>query len=1062
MTDSPRISTHPAFCISIPEDETPSVTAASVASEYFQKELALHIDSTYVSPDTLVIIHDACYGHRFSRVKTTKTNLGLVVERPERIQAGIAGIASAYVRLGGRYSGAGDAPHPSKQPNRMIPFGIRKSSRSTCLTAPVVTSVHGTKWMQELTVMCNSAGEKLSSGSKELTRPDTPESGLSKPKLHEGDLYLCRESLDALQGALGGVLDAVDAVFRSIPGGIDTSSVPPVAKRAFVCVRPPGHHCSADLPSGFCWLNNVHVGIEHAAQTYGLTHAAIIDFDLHHGDGSQAITWERNMRAAKVPKTAPQSKKTSVGYFSLHDINSYPCEYGDLEKVQSASLCLENAHNQTIWNVHLQPWRSEADFWALYENRYSILLEKARSYLKTQTQRLRATSPNVQPKSAIFISAGFDASEHEGEGMQRHKVNVPTEFYARFTQDILRIAEEDGTSACGRVISVLEGGYSDRALMSGVLSHLSGLTTPISSLQPMVSNDSRLSVAEMTNYDKCWWEIEALHELELFFNPTGLPVAKKTKSSELSTFASPTESFTAKVVDPSKVYRSLSGVASVPESSRAPTPPPPDVGWAIAAHELSKLLIPSDRQINSCRHEDLNEPKPKPKRDRHSTIGLTSETTVEKMQTRGRKAKVPSYLILETANGTSLPLRKASDSDRRRTVSDLPMSDDAVPNLSERPTTSDSKAHSEGSVIAPNASEASSRNTSPSKAAKDAAKVHRTRRASGAKTDLVQKDTNVKPPPVPRLPTKYDQATTGPSRFKRESTAGSSGSFDMDRLANGVKKITLRMPAKTSESSTVCSSTAALTKPERKPAVPRATMSKPGIPKTATSRTTKPIRVGNTTTNGLEAQAIDIARNEIVEGSAGAGAKPEVTQLVPPPNADLSLAVPAESPDHQDTSFGGETIVGPHLSGVNTTSPLIASEKEDIQRSIAQALAPETVEAMQPSNDLVAQESTPPPAGSSDDVSSTDFIPYNPSFDFLATPSLAATQHTPAQGPLKWLPPNTDTPAETPNKPKELKKLDAVLPTFSATGTIPFAAGQGTVSLPADATAGQEGKRGET
>ncbi len=202
--------------------------------------------------------------------------------------------------------------------------------------------------MKELSIMCEGAEAKLALNGKELTRPSAAEQAIEngnidQPKLHEGDLYLCSGSLGALEGALGGVCEGVDAVFAD-----------DAAKRAFVCIRPPGHHCSADYPSGFCWLNNVHVGIGHAAITHGLTHAAIIDFDLHHGDGSQSITWSHNSRTASLPKNTPISKKTAIGYFSLHDINSYPCEMGDEDKVRNASLCLENAHGQTMWNVHRQ------------------------------------------------------------------------------------------------------------------------------------------------------------------------------------------------------------------------------------------------------------------------------------------------------------------------------------------------------------------------------------------------------------------------------------------------------------------------------------------------------------------------------------------------------------------------------------------------------------------------------------------------------------------------------------------------------------------------------------
>ena len=102
-------------------------------------------------------------------------------------------------------------------------------------------------------------------------------------------------------------------------------------------------------------------------------------------------------------------------------------------------------------------------------------VEKARIFLRHHTQRLRGIVNGPKPKGAIFISAGFDASEHEGAGMQRHSVNVPSEFYARFTRDIVQLAQEEGTGVDGRVISVLEGGYSDKALISGVLSHVSGL-----------------------------------------------------------------------------------------------------------------------------------------------------------------------------------------------------------------------------------------------------------------------------------------------------------------------------------------------------------------------------------------------------------------------------------------------------------------------------------------------------------------------------------------------------------------------------------------------------------
>lgn len=479
---------------SIEEAPLPPMTSTSVASEYFAREL-LAQDENHDSPaETVVIIHDACYGHRWSRPKTTKTMLSMIVERPERILACALGVSAAYVRLGSRHKGGENAPRPDNLSHPSPPFKIRKSSRSMPVTSPPVVAVHRKKWMDELQVMCESAGARLAMGMKELARTEETDGTSAqpeKPTFHEGDLYLCSESLNALQGAAGGVCDAVDAIFNPSPTA---------PHRAFVAVRPPGHHCSSDWPSGFCWINNVHIGIEYAAQTYGLTHAAIFDFDLHHGDGSQDITWEKNAKSAAMPKNAPFSKKTSIGYYSMHDINSYPCEYGDKEKVQNASLCIDNAHGQSIWNVHLQPWATIDEFWSLYEAKYIVLLEKARSFLKSHAARVKATPKQVPAKAAIFISAGFDASEWEGAGMQRHAVNVPTEFYARFTNDVVKLAQEEGTAVDGRVISVLEGGYSDRALTSGVLSHLSGLCqhqTSSTSTDEMVSAIQRMNIAAM-------------------------------------------------------------------------------------------------------------------------------------------------------------------------------------------------------------------------------------------------------------------------------------------------------------------------------------------------------------------------------------------------------------------------------------------------------------------------------------------------------------------------------------------------------------------------------------
>lgn len=662
-----------------PEPEEPLATPQSVANNYFQAELDVHHrQASRAKTDTIVILNDAVYGHRFSRPRTSKTALNTIVERPERIKAGVLGVSAAYVRLGERHLDGALPPHPKRDVHALpsIPFRILKTTRRLSLTSPAVTNVHGTKWMDELKMMCQSAESILANGGKELQRPTmnkTPDSK-SAEKFHEGDLYLCSESLDAMEGALGAVCEAVDTVFSTGP------------RRAFVAVRPPGHHCSASHPSGFCWVNNVHVGIMHAALKHGLTHAAIIDFDLHHGDGSQTITWQHNTRSVTSAKNAAFWKKTSIGYFSLHDINSYPCEGGDEDKVKNASLCIDNAHGQSVWNVHLLPWKTEEEFWHLYETKYHVILEKTRNYLRTQAERLRSTGQ--EPKAAIFFSAGFDASEWESAGMQRHQVNVPTEFYARLTQDVIKLAAEEGLAIDGRVISVLEGGYSDRALFSGILSHLSGLVGKQTSEGGSYVNNglgfelgqklgvpddgsehdrpSGTALASIHPYDSSWWASTELDQLENTMSSPPSP-PKKPRSNIAPAYFSPTQASTAKVLDPIKTRRSLSGLSSSYVSKaapRPPSPPPPDVPWMVAAHELSKLLIPAERQTDSCTHEDLNAEATRIRRDRQSSLppaAASADRPTSRMSLRERKSK-PIGAIHEDSND------QFSSKNRRKTV----------------------------------------------------------------------------------------------------------------------------------------------------------------------------------------------------------------------------------------------------------------------------------------------------------------------------------------------------------------------------------------------------------
>lgn len=728
---------------------------------------------------TVVIVHDACYGHRFERPRTNKKELSTIVERPERIRACVLGISAAYVRLGRRYG-------MDMYSSNAAPFRIRKTSRSLALSDSAVTNVHGTQWMTDLSSMCNSAESQLALNPQlrgaELIRPGDQQTGSPVPSFHSGDLYLCSKSKNALEGALGGVCDGVDAVLGPGP-----------ASRAFVCIRPPGHHCSADFPSGFCWINNVHVGISYAAAKYGLTHAAILDFDLHHGDGSQDITWKHNAQVIQARYNSPPYEKAAIGYYSLHDINSYPCEDGNVEKVSNASVCVDGAHGQSIWNVHLDTWQEEEEFWELYNAKYVILINKARAFLRRQA-KLRAEMPNgPPPKAAIFISAGFDASEWESPGMQRHKVHVPTSFYARFTADVVKMSQEEGLGADGRVISVLEGGYSDRALTSGVLSHLSGLggvaaneSGNVRQALELAGQRGSLSPQDMLKrpsvqpqYDSKWWAPEQLDELE------GL-VGKRS-----TTFNAPTRSSSAKVVTPPRDRRSHGSYPGMDPVLCSST----EVGWVTAAHELCKALIPENRQTMSCRPEDLNLPASRQRYDRQAALDGTFDLSTvppppsvpgdDKRQLRIRKAKSPTPFSPRPAT----PRQQAMRKNRRKTIEGNEIPDpsrESSPSLdaSRRKSATATTPVAMGELTADQGTHVHS---APQEVPPRPASTSGARKTSGSRSGTPRRAaTPRKPPPVPRVPTAFL-----PSKLAEQSTP----TDEVDSLAASVQKIKLVMPS---------------------------------------------------------------------------------------------------------------------------------------------------------------------------------------------------------------------------------------------------------------------------
>lgn len=158
--------------------------------------------------ETTVVLHDSSYKHRYSRPKTSAEELASIVERPERIPAAVLGVCAAQVRAGKER------------------IAIRKTARMGSLADAEVMLVHahtpldkGRKaWPEELSTMAAAAKDKLARGVVEVPAG-----------YHQGDLFLCGESLEDLEGCLGALYDGVDAVFGHGP-----------VKKSFVCIRPPG------------------------------------------------------------------------------------------------------------------------------------------------------------------------------------------------------------------------------------------------------------------------------------------------------------------------------------------------------------------------------------------------------------------------------------------------------------------------------------------------------------------------------------------------------------------------------------------------------------------------------------------------------------------------------------------------------------------------------------------------------------------------------------------------------------------------------------------------------
>jgi acetoin utilization deacetylase AcuC-like enzyme len=239
-------------------------------------------------------------------------------------------------------------------------------------------------------------------------RDASPKSGMVQI---DADTSMSPGSFEAALRAAGGGVHAVDQVMSG------------QVSNAFVATRPPGHHTETARPMGFCLFNNAAIAARYAQKRHGIERAAIVDFDVHHGNGSQDIFW---------------SDKT-VMYCSTHQMPLYP----------GTGARNERGAHDTIVNAPLAPGDGGAEFRAAFEN---VILPRLRSF---------------QPE-LIVISAGFDA--HQRDPLAN--LNLLEADFLWATQKIMEVAQ--GT-ANGRVVSMLEGGYDLEGLAKSAAAHVSGL-----------------------------------------------------------------------------------------------------------------------------------------------------------------------------------------------------------------------------------------------------------------------------------------------------------------------------------------------------------------------------------------------------------------------------------------------------------------------------------------------------------------------------------------------------------------------------------------------------------
>ena len=234
-----------------------------------------------------------------------------------------------------------------------------------------------------------------------------PQSGL---KFLDGDTVVSPGSKDATKDAVGSIISAIDGVEKK------------EFKNAFCCVRPPGHHAEKEKAMGFCIFNNVAVGANYLIEKYKYKKIAIIDFDVHHGNGTQDIFYNDK----------------NVLYISTHQYPYYPGSGSEKE----------NGKYNNVLNIPLEAGTTGNE----YLNAYEKVLDKLKEF---------------KPEFLLF-SAGFDA--HIDDPLAQ--LRLSSEDFYKITKRTLEVSKP---FCNGNIVSILEGGYDLRALQESAQRHVDAL-----------------------------------------------------------------------------------------------------------------------------------------------------------------------------------------------------------------------------------------------------------------------------------------------------------------------------------------------------------------------------------------------------------------------------------------------------------------------------------------------------------------------------------------------------------------------------------------------------------